>query len=563
MRQLSIAKQSDGKEELQKETPLEELNLLNAMEEIVELSDGSKLSDEFFRKAERYVAFVSERMALTSAQAVLLSVFVNRSNDSSIQMDEFSSHFGCRLVRMIRYMADIDELEKRKFVYCSRDRRITYRVPFQLIEALKRNECYAPRDNSHISCEDLFAVLEDLFKQRIDNELIYDQLLDEIKHLFAINQQLEFVRKIQSLQLIEEDRILFVYFCHLFVNNEDDNIGAHDFEDLYEDKFDFKRQKRSLSDGNSYLLTLNLVEYVNDNGFADRDAYKLTDEAKRDLLGELDIEIKPRVTEKGLLRHEDLAEKTLYYNDREREQVERLAALLQPASFKEIRQRLRDNGMRSGFACLFHGMPGTGKTETVYQLAKRTGRNIMQVNVTEVKSMWVGESEKNIKALFDKYRTLVNRSELEPILLFNEADAIIGKRREGADRAVDKMENSIQNIILQEMENLEGILIATTNLTQNMDKAFERRFLYKIAFSRPSVEAKQAIWQSMVSALGQDEARELAQAYEFSGGQIENVARKCVVDRLLFGKEADICMLRRYCDEELIAAPEKRKKIGF
>ena len=330
MRQLSIARQADGKEELRKEIPLEELNLLNAMEEIVELSEGSKLSDEFFCKAERYIAFVAGRMALTPAQVVLLSVFVNKSNDSSIQMDDFASHFGCRLVRMIRYMADIDELEKRKFVYCGRDRRITYRVPFQLIEALKRDECYVPRDNSHISCEDLFLVLEDLFKQRSDNELSYDKLLDEIRHLFAINQQLAFVRKIQGVQLNEVDWILFVYFCHLFVNNEDDNIGAHDFNDLYEDKFDFKRQRRLLSEGGSGLLKLNLVEYVNDDGFADRDAYKLTDEAKRDLLGELNIEIKPRAAEKGLLRHEDLAEKMLYYNDREREQVERLAALLQP-----------------------------------------------------------------------------------------------------------------------------------------------------------------------------------------------------------------------------------------
>ena len=181
------------------------------------------------------------------------------------------------------------------------------------------------------------------------------------------------------------------------------------------------------------------MEYVNEDGFANRDAYKLTEEAKRDFLGELDIEIKPKGEEKGLLQHENLAKKTLYYNERERGQVERLAALLQPESFKEIRERLRRHGMRNGFACLFYGLPGTGKTETVYQLAKRTGRNIMQVNVTEVKSMWVGESEKNIKALFDRYRALVNQLEVAPILLFNEADAIIGKRQEGAERAVDKM----------------------------------------------------------------------------------------------------------------------------
>lgn len=91
--------------------------------------------------------------------------------------------------------------------------------------------------------------------------------------------------------------------------------------------------------------------------------------------------------------------------------------------------------------------------------------------------MWVGESEKNIKGIFDDYKQKVKQSVKAPILLFNEADAIIVKRQVGAERAVEKMENSIQNIILQEIEQLDGILIATTNLAENMDKAFERRFL--------------------------------------------------------------------------------------
>ena len=110
-------------------------------------------------------------------------------------------------------------------------------------------------------------------------------------------------------------------------------------------------------------------------------------------------------------------------------------------------------------------------------MALWTGRDLIQVNVSEVKSMWVGESEKNIKGIFDDYKQKVKQSVKAPILLFNEADAIIGKRQVGAERAVEKMENSIQNIILQEIEQLDGILIATTNLAENMDKAFERRFL--------------------------------------------------------------------------------------
>ena len=141
--------------------------------------------------------------------------------------------------------------------------------------------------------------------------------------------------------------------------------------------------------------------------------------------------------------------------------------------------------MRSGFACLLYGAPGTGKTETVLQIARAIGRNIMQVNLSELRSMWVGESEKKVKAVFDRYRNFVDYCDKEPILLFNEADGIIAKRSTNAVHAVDQMENTLQNIILQEMETLDGIMMATTNLTQNMDSAFERRFLYKINFHKP------------------------------------------------------------------------------
>ena len=186
----------------------------------------------------------------------------------------------------------------------------------------------------------------------------------------------------------------------------------------------------------------------------------------------------------------------------------------------------------------------------------------MQVNVSEIKSKWVGDSEKNIKALFDDYRKKVKDCKLTPILLFNEADAIINRRQEMAERGVDKMENSIQNIILQEMEALDGILIATTNLEQNMDKAFERRFLYKIKFNKPTVEARQHIWQSMIPSLSADAASQLASRYDFSGGQIENIARHHAIDSILHGDEADnLQSLITHCDQERLE--KKVRRIGF
>ena len=187
----------------------------------------------------------------------------------------------------------------------------------------------------------------------------------------------------------------------------------------------------------------------------------------------------------------------------------------------------------------------------------------MQVDVSRIKSCWVGESEKNIKSLFDAYREKVKKSFITPILLFNEADAIINKRQEGAERSVEKMENSIQNIILQEMENLDGILIATTNLVQNMDKAFERRFLYKIKFEKPTLEARMHIWHEMIPSLSEFDSRTLASKYDFSGGQIENIARHNTINQILHGdKGNDIDSLISYCDNERLETKESRK-IGF
>ena len=187
----------------------------------------------------------------------------------------------------------------------------------------------------------------------------------------------------------------------------------------------------------------------------------------------------------------------------------------------------------------------------------------MQVNISQIKSMWVGESEKNIKEIFDKYRAKVEKATITPILLFNEADAIIGKRQEGAERAVDKMENSIQNIILQEMENLKGILIATTNLPQNMDKAFERRFLYKIKFNKPSLEARMSIWHTMLPSLREGDLRALAAKYDFSGGQIENIARHHTIDGILHGDNSlTLDTLMAHCDNERLEHVESHK-IGF
>ena len=350
--------------------------------------------------------------------------------------------------------------------------------------------------------------------------------------------------------------------AHLFVENHDDHIGFGDIDNLYDNDKIPSWCKRELRGHTSVLFEFNLIENVNEDGMARSDCFKLTDYAKSDLLSELDLNIKAK-SDRDLIRSNSLPEKQLIYNTTERSQIAELSFILSAERFCEIQSRLRDAGMRTGFCSLFYGSPGTGKTETVYQIARATGRDILRVDVDKIKSCWVGESEQNMKKLFDRYRNICKDSTLAPILLFNEADAILGVRMEGATHAVDKMENSIQNIILQEMESLEGIMIATTNLTSNLDKAFERRFLYKIQFNRPTIEARIQIWKAMLPSLTENETHILASQFDLSGGEIENITRKYTVKAILSGQDAiSLSTIIELCHNERISN-SSRMKVGF
>ncbi len=113
------------------------------------------------------------------------------------------------------------------------------------------------------------------------------------------------------------------------------------------------------------------------------------------------------------------------------------------------------------------------------------------------------------------------------------------------------------------MEQLDGILIATTNLAENLDKAFERRFLFKIRLSKPSVEAKKNIWINKIPSLQESDALALASQYDFSGGEIDNIVRKALISEVLEGTLPSAEELQKLCSEEKLKNGNTRVKIGF
>ena len=214
------------------------IDLLTAVEKIVDLSKGSQLNTEFYRKAARSIKYLMDKMELTKEQAVMMSLFIDKSNDT-IRISDFSEHLQCSTTRVIRLMKDVDELECRGLVNCSRTRSgITYHVPLEVVNAFKNDEEFVPQDCSGLTCAELFGLIDDIMEMRDDNELSTDAAERKLRDLLDSNQHLIFVQKLKGFNLYEKDEMLLLLFSHLFVNNNDDNIGYHDLNFFYDQRYE-------------------------------------------------------------------------------------------------------------------------------------------------------------------------------------------------------------------------------------------------------------------------------------------------------------------------------------
>jgi hypothetical protein len=513
---------------------------------------------------------VCHKLQLTDLQAVLFADLSILYNGYCIPIHELAALMECKILQIFTFYDDFVELEQKNLVTIMHEewrhgkKELSFEISLETFDCIQKDKAPETVLFNNLSADAFFSTLHKICGDRVQELVSYDRSLKLIGTLLDNNPQLTVVKAVKTYALSRDDEFILLWFCHYLVNLEEAEMRIYEVAKLYPHNNSDQRfiaAKRLFRARTHALQQENLIEFASEGDFADPDTFRLTEKAKIELLAELDDQLRTK-TLRGLIAPDSIKAKSLFYPEKTTRQIDDLTALLGEASFASIQKRLGDTGMRTGFACLFSGAPGTGKTETVHQIARQTGRAIMQVDIAETKSMWFGGSEKRIKEVFTKYRDAVKFSKVTPILLFNEADAVIGKRQTlgESNRGAAQTENAMQNIILQEIETLKGILIATTNLTKNMDSAFERRFLYNIDFEKPTAEARKAIWHSLIPELPETEARSLASRFDFSGGQIENISRKRTGATILHGAAPSFDAILRLCDDE---KHEEEARIGF
>ncbi|EIA5273160.1 ATP-binding protein, partial [Campylobacter jejuni] len=168
---------------------------------------------------------------------------------------------------------------------------------------------------------------------------------------------------------------------------------------------------------------------------------------------------------------------------------------------KKVLERLHSWGIKSNknieAKIIFYGPAGTGKTMSALAMAKSMKKSVLSFDCSKILSKWVGESEQNVRKIFDTYKNIVQTCKQSPILLLNEADQFLSTRVDG-NSGSDKMHNQMQNIFLEQIERFSGVIIATTNFLESLDSAFSRRFDYKIEFKKPDFKDRLKIWEKFL-----------------------------------------------------------------
>ncbi|ECR0950014.1 ATP-binding protein [Campylobacter coli] len=397
-------------------------------------------------------------------------------------------------------------------------------------------------------------------KERLKKSKFYNILADIFKEY-----SLEYKEQIIFLALLKEE---YTLSNENSVSREMNSLLSLVSENDLE-----KHKNKSLLQENAPLL--NLIEYDEYlNAFGDiSKSFFITDEILQRI-----INFEPKQNKKikieSVLKDQDifeLIEPSTDINDIIMpENTKELLENILKQQDKKVLERLHSWGIKSNknieAKIIFYGPAGTGKTMSALAMAKSMKKSVLSFDCSKILSKWVGESEQNVRKIFDTYKNIVQTCKQSPILLLNEADQFLSTRVDGSSGS-DKMHNQMQNIFLEQIERFSGVIIATTNFLESLDSAFSRRFDYKIEFKKPDFKDRLKIWEKFLpkkALFEKDFDINILSNYELSGAQIlmvvKNTALKVAVSKDGVFKMQDFI---ESIQKELNSSFDKSKIVGF
>ncbi|MBP7496090.1 MAG: ATP-binding protein [Bacteroidales bacterium] len=555
----------------------ERSKILISIQKIATTLRGAGLSRKIINTLKQDIKNIAAFLDCTDREALCFSlIFYIDMTENCVTYNDINRFLACESLDLLEYYEDIDKLGIKRLVIIEMNTRRKYNINKNKTFTIREDiiKALMTADKSLIKKSGIFIkTLNDfidwmdmLYSEREDDILSFDSLFNEIESKLKLTQELPLFKKIAKLKLSIPENLLLLYTVKQALVDINDTVDLQQVMDTFLPHGSAKYRLQHKLIRKESILTKNEIVAFEKESFMRGKSLYLTEKGVEILLGKdfdyinKNKEFKPSLSK--LIEPEQIESKKLFYNEKDIKKIESLYNYLSDEHLSMLMNKLKQNKMKEGFTILMYGHPGTGKTETALQIAKKLNRKVLMPDISSVRDMFVGESEKNIKRIFKEYYSALKYYDNIPILLFNESDALISKRI-GVAHSVDQMQNNMQNILLQELEDFRGIFIATTNLTSNLDEAFERRFLFKIKFELPDETVRKQIWLSKTKLLNEQEAAQLAVNFNISGGQIDNIIRKMVLHNLLNKQKLSFSEIENLCYEELNLNKAERKTIGF
>lgn len=520
--------------------------------------------------SSREISELMKMYNLTNDEAVVFTFVLKFSFDNSyLSLERFETdEIKKGDMNYIRILKNLKSLEKKNMLLLNsesnRRRGDALNPSIQIDEAVLTKIVLNEDIYDDIDFSDIYSVIEcgdNIIDRRLHTKISESRFITDFDYFVSrIDKKLYIRQLLNKYSTVEQAMIIRAGFNQ--ITGDDADTCIQFINRIYDTIRYSARMLQSILKNRQPVFKDKVLKIDENGGFMNSPNFELTEKFSEKIFEGMQKKEKHELRT-VLTQHIECKDLTreLYFDDYLQKQVSKISGALSNKRFKAVTKQLKDSGYAPGIVSLLYGYPGTGKTATVHEIARITKRDILQVDISNIKDKWVGESEKRLKEVFNEYRKAVKILPRTPILLFNEADALIG-RRVNVEHSVDSMYNSMQNIILEELEKFDGIFFATTNLTQNMDDAFSRRFLYKIEFTKPSAETRKKIWTSKMKDIPKKWIDKLS-VFELSGGQIDNIARKFIIDSIL-EDESDYDALEQMCIIETSFKNESaRRAIGF
>lgn len=518
---------------------------------------GEDVNKEEFDNIYNYL---SALFNLTHLQCTVFAIIFNFTNDEDLEQistQRLMSYLNDDLEFFFDIKPDLELLINRGFIKQKKEDKTDnlfnsyFKINQKLIDMIFQNKVidFETLYGNGYNFTQFSGHMYRIANRRLVDHLSREDVLRKVEEHENRNQNLLQIQTLKALELGIADRLVMYHLIHKY--NERDtstnvievchNVMSAQNVDLY---------ITNLRENTTPIQHAGLVELKGHS------TLELSTKSKKlfinNEIGGSEEDSQTHIsTTHYYINHETIPTKQLFFNLKLQSDLNILQALLQKDNFEEYQQEMKTRGTNGGISILLYGPSGTGKSSIVDQLAKQTKRNIFQVDLAQVRSKWYGDSEKLLKNIFVEYQNIIDKQRGEtPILLFNECDALLGKRNTNIEDRHDFTETAMTNLLLEFFEKNTGIIIGITNLEQNLDPAFLRRFNFKLQIGNPNKKAIKSIMKNKIEFLEESEINMIAENYSLTGGEIENISNKCVISRIITKSNPTVSEILDFCEEE-------------